>query len=193
MRLDMEHPPVSQLIASRPTIDLFGATVQRPWDPQRKYEGAVLKVYEHWCLEVSFLQHTPGSFVIFSRHSVERFSQLSAAALAELGKVTGEMEEALAHVLHLQPDRFNYLQMGNALHHLHVHGIPRYAGPRTYGAREWTDETYGHPPRWSSAEVSYDLVVALRSDIGQWLLRTGELGAFGDNTKLFRTVTPPET
>ena len=153
----------------RPSSDMFGVVGERPWDSERRYQGATLKFYEHWCLEVSFLQHTPGSFIIFSMHAVERLSQLSQSALGELGVVTGEIEMALTTCPLFRPDRFNYLQMGNALHHLHIHGIPRYTQLREYGGREWLDETYGHPPRWSSADVPYELVSMLRSDIGRFL------------------------
>lgn len=176
----------------RMNTDLFGVSAERPWDPQAKYEGALLKVYEHWCLEVSFLQHTPGSFIIFSRNSVERLSQLPANALAELGIVTAEIEDALTRSPAFRPDRFNYLQMGNALHHLHVHGIPRYASAREYGGRTWTDETYGHPPRWSEVEITRDLVARLKKDIGQGLLAAGVPCSFGNSQKLFRAPPPSE-
>jgi diadenosine tetraphosphate (Ap4A) HIT family hydrolase len=101
------------------------------------------------------------------------------------------MEEVLTSSSTFRPDRFNYLQMGNALHHLHVHGIPRYATPREYGGRIWTDETFGHPPRWSTVEVPYELVSTLRKDIGQCMM-TIRSANFGDNPKLFRTAPPPE-
>ena len=170
----MHQSPALQAIANRPTADLLGVVAERPWDPLRKYEGALLKVYDHWCIEISFRQHTPGSFTIFSRHSVERYSQLSPAALSEFAVVTGEIETALTSCSAFRPDRFNYLQMGNALHHLHVHGIPRYAVPRIYADREWRDETYGDPPVWSTSEVSYELVSTLRKDIGEWFLNSSK-------------------
>jgi diadenosine tetraphosphate (Ap4A) HIT family hydrolase len=137
-------------------------SVERFWDPSSRYGGGVLKIYEHWCLEVSFRQHTPGSFIIFSRHHVERLSELPIPALVELGTVTGQIEEALYSDAELQPDRFNYLQLGNTLHHLHIHGIPRYAAPRYVGGRNWVDSTFGDLPRWTNEESPQELVEFLR-------------------------------
>lgn len=170
--MEAQHSPIPP--AQPQSVDLFGRTTERPWDPQGRYEGALLKVYDHWCLEVSFRQHLPGSFIIFSRHAVERYSQLDASALVELGKVTGEIEQALTNDPTLKPDRFNYLQMGNGLHHLHIHGIPRYQTPREFAGQIWTDEKYGHPPFWSSLDVPLRMVMELRAQIGEQLIKLSQ-------------------
>jgi len=69
----------------------------------------------------------------------------------------------------VKPDRFNYLQMGNALPHLHFHAIPRYASPRIFINKEWVDETYGHPPKWSNKRVETNVIVSIRNSFLQQL------------------------
>lgn len=136
--------------------------ISRPWDPEMKFMGAVIKVYPHWCLEVSFSQHTLGCFIIFSRHNVERYSQLPSEALVELGQVTREIETVLSSDPRFRPDRFNYLQMGNAVHHLHVHGVPRYLATREFHGIHWVDPTPGDPPTWTKNHSKFELITTLR-------------------------------
>lgn len=45
-----------------------------------------------------------------------------------------------------QPDRFNYVQLGNVWPHVHVHAIPRYATPRDWNAINFTDTRWGDLP-----------------------------------------------
>ena len=105
-------------------------TIKRPWDKNNKYTGAFLKEYTHWILEVSYSQHTLGSFIIFAKRSIEKISELESNELLELKTVMCEVENVMGRIDKLKPDRFNYMQLGNALHHLHIHGIPRYKKPR---------------------------------------------------------------
>lgn len=137
----------------------------RHWDPKGRYADSYIKCYEHWCLEVSYMQHTLGCFALFSRHKVERLSELSGAALAELADVNREIETALGSGQTFQPDRYNYLQLGNVLHHLHIHGVPRYVAPRFAFGREWKDNSFGAPPMWLSDDVEVELVVSIRDEI----------------------------
>ncbi len=45
-----------------------------------------------------------------------------------------------------QPDRFNYVQLGNVWPQVHVHAIPRYATPRNWNSISFTDERWGDLP-----------------------------------------------
>jgi diadenosine tetraphosphate (Ap4A) HIT family hydrolase len=136
--------------------------ILRPWDPENLYPGGVLKEYEHWVLEVSYRQHTLGSFIIFARREVERISDLEQMEIVTLRYVMRAIEVALTEAPEFHPDRFNYWQMGNALHRLHVHGIPRYQTPREFAGKTWTDTTWGSVPIWSKSNVDQALVESIR-------------------------------
>ena len=75
------------------------------------------------------------------------------------------MESTLSKIDEFKPDRFNYWQMGNALHHLHFHGMPRYESSRTFAGKEWVDQTWGSVPIWSKDDVGHGLVAKVRDAI----------------------------
>jgi diadenosine tetraphosphate (Ap4A) HIT family hydrolase len=139
----------------------------RIWDPENKYPGGVLNKYRYWTLEVSYRQHTLGCFIIFANRPVERISELEPTEFVELGVVMREIERALTANPVFRPDRFNYWQMGNALHHLHFHGIPRYEQPRDFNGQTWGDMTWGSVPIWSKEDIPKSLVEALREVMRQ--------------------------
>ena len=135
----------------------------RTWDPKGFYKDGFVKEYSHWILEVSFRQHTLGCFIIFAKRDIEKISELRDDELLELKKVMLGVELVIKKLF--SPDRFNYLQMGNALHRLHFHGIPRYKKPQEFDGKIWNDRTYGHPPIWKKTEVEKKLIIKLRKMI----------------------------
>lgn len=143
--------------------------MNRFWDKENKYKEGFVKEYNHWVLEVSFRQHTLGCFIIFCKRQVEKISELNKDELTELGLVMRRLEEALLKNPKFSPDRFNYLQLGNALHNLHFHGIPRYKSNRDFAGKIWKDKAFGHPPIWSSEEVSGGLVLKIKKEIEKFL------------------------
>ena len=138
---------------------------KRIWDPENRYIESFLKEYEHWVLEVNYRQHTLGCYVIFAKRSVERISELTSEEIAELRSVMKEVEEALSRSDTFKPDRFNYMQLGNSLHHLHFHGIPRYSSPRMFDNKEWRDSNWGKVTVWPKKDISSDLVKKLKDAI----------------------------
>lgn len=74
-----------------------------------------------------------------------------------------ELEITLMEMENFKPDIFNYLQMVNALHHLHFHAIPRYSSPRQFMNKIWNDTIFGHPPIWSKVEVEEELVLNIKN------------------------------
>lgn len=139
--------------------------INRIWDKENKYTEGFLKEYQHWVWEVSYRQHTLGSFIIFSKRAVERFSQLRAGEMSSLAKVMKEIEKTLIEIEVFKPDRFNYWQMGNSLHHLHVHCFPRYKEPRWFDSKKWIDKTWGTVPIWEKKDASDKLVRKIRNTI----------------------------
>ncbi len=138
----------------------------RFYDSQNRYTAGVLKEYVSWMLEVSYRQHTLGCFMIFcKRQGVEKISQLTTEELVELKSVMAEIEIALITSPTFQPDRFNYIQLGNTTYQLHFHGIPRYSIPRTFGGKEWEDPTFRSSPPWTAEEQSHETVTKLKEAI----------------------------
>ena len=144
--------------------------INRFWDINKEYTKGFLKDYEYWALEVSYRQHTLGSFIIFLKNEKkEKISELNIKELGELKMVMGEIEKALFTNKIFKPDRFNYWQMGNKVHYLHVHGFPRYAKPRIFNGEEWIDKTWGNPPVWRKESINEDLVVKVKDAVSLYL------------------------
>ncbi len=144
--------------------------MERFWDKNNNYSGAVLKEYNFWVLEVSYRQHTFGNFIVFcKRDGVERISELLDDELLELRKVFQEIEAALLQNNTFNPVRFNYWQMGNKVHALHIHGIPRYASERKFLDKIWKDKDFKAPPVWTYDEQSKSTVIAIRDEIKKFL------------------------
>ena len=138
----------------------------RFYDEYNEYTEGFLKEYEYWNLEVNYRQHTLGCYVIFcKRPSAISFSSLTDAELLEFKKVCSEIEQALLAHETFTPDRFNYLQMGNKVHYLHVHAIPRYAEPREFLGREWIDPSFKTVPVWKKENESHETINAVRDEI----------------------------
>lgn len=74
-----------------------------------------------------------------------------------------EIENSL--IKQFKPQRFNYLQLGNQLHNLHFHGIPRYSKSVKFAGKTWHDKSYGHPPVWMKTETNKDLIVEIKEEI----------------------------
>lgn len=149
----------------------------RHWDPEGHFEGAVLHANADWCLEVSWHQHTLGSFIIFCRRKgVRLVSDLADGELVSLRAEMRIIEEGLRKNAMFQPDHFNYWQMGNGMPLLHFHGMPRYREARQYNhdhepQRTWQDTTWGHLPVWTRERISHELMVCLREDMRKFLTR----------------------
>jgi diadenosine tetraphosphate (Ap4A) HIT family hydrolase len=141
----------------------------RFWDPEGKYLDGFIKEYNSWILEISFRQHTLGCYIIFSKEKVEKISSLSSDAIQELKIVMGEIESTLQQIPDFYPDRFNYLQLGNGLHNLHFHGIPRYVSTREFAGKQWIDTRWGHPPVWSDKETEKEIVMEIKKKIQETL------------------------
>lgn len=136
--------------------------ISRIWDQNNNYTEGYLKSYKYWTVEISYRQHTLGCFIIFLNRFAERISDVTKEEIEELPMVMKEIENALTSISELQPQRFNYLQLGNAVNHLHIHGIPRYDKPREFLGREWIDPTYGKPPTWTYNNEEHEAVAKIK-------------------------------
>lgn len=144
--------------------------MNRFWDRNNNYLDSILKEYEFWVVEVSYRQHTFGNFIVFcKREGVEKISELYDEELLELKKVFQEIESALLQNDTFNPIRFNYWQMGNKVHELHIHGIPRYNSERKFLDKIWKDQDFKVPAIWTYEEQSKDTVIAIREEIKKFL------------------------
>lgn len=144
--------------------------IERHWDPKGRYLGAVLRATADWCLEVSFRQHTLGSYILFCRRiGVRLMSELTEIELITLRNEMRIIEEALRKNPAFEPDRFNYLQTGDNVPHLHFHGIPRYERSREFEGKEWIDAAWGHAPTWTREEISWKLRESLKAEMKKFL------------------------
>ncbi len=147
------------------TSSLSSTTGQRLWDPNQQYQQGFLKNYHYWSLEISYRQHTLGSFIIFSHAPLQLMSHMSSSQSRELPIVMHEIETALVENPLFAPNHFNYLQLGNQLKHLHLHGIPRYRTERVFADKTWHDHSFGSPPRWSRADEKDSVVETIATEV----------------------------
>lgn len=143
--------------------------MNKPWDKENKYAEGFLKEYDHWVLEVNYKQPTLGTLIIISKSMVEKVSELNNEELLELKTVMSELEETLSKIDVFKPDRFNYLQLGNVMHNLHFHMIPRYETSRSFDGKEWVDQTYGRFPPWIKEEENPETIRKIRDAVKPYL------------------------
>ncbi len=143
---------------------------RRFWDKSDKYTDGILKEYTHWVLEVSYRQHTLGSYILFcKREHIEKISELKDEELLELKRVLQEIESALLQNETFKPVRFNYCQMGNKVHDLHIHGVPRYDSKRTFLGKTWEDKDCTSSPVWTYEEQNKETIIQLKDEIKKFL------------------------
>jgi len=145
--------------------------IKRIWDKFGKFPAGYIKSFVNWTFEISYRQHTLGSFIIFSNKYHESISELSEDEIKELPHVMRYIENLYRRIPELNPDKFNYWQMGNKLKHLHFHGIPRYKKPRIFAGKIWKDTTFGKPPIWSRKNESNELVGLIRELVTSYIGR----------------------
>lgn len=144
--------------------------MNRFWDPNNDYPDALLKEFQYWAVEVSWNQHTFGNFIVFcKRQGVEKITDLTDDEMLELKHVLEETQEALDKNPTFKPDRYNYWQMGNVVHHLHIHGIPRYKSDREFLGKTWKDQNHAAPVCWTYEKLDRDTVVAIRDEVKKFL------------------------
>lgn len=100
------------------------ATIQR-----FGYPATLVADYAHWVVLLRPDQPTLGSLVLAAKSDAEAFSDLPAAAFAELATVTAAIEGALKRAVGYA--RINYLMLMMVDPHVHFHVIPRYEGERS--------------------------------------------------------------
>ncbi|MBO9561055.1 MAG: HIT family protein [Caulobacter sp.] len=132
---------------TNPTAETFG------------YPRTKVAETESWLVLVRPKQPTFGSLVLICKESVESFSQLSAAAFADLKTATDGIERLLSKVVAYE--KINYLMLMMVDKDVHFHVIPRYAGTREHEGRTFADAGWPAVPALGSS-VDLDLDAAER-------------------------------
>ncbi|HEX2091145.1 MAG TPA: hypothetical protein VHG28_02040 [Longimicrobiaceae bacterium] len=134
-----------------------------------EFDRLVIRETEHWIWQV----HENQSFLGRSILRLTRPLTLSLVHCSpdEWLSLRAELTlyERFIHSL-WAPDRFNYGQLGNVFHQLHVHAVPRYRAERTWRGISFLDHRWGHnwaptPASPLSVEQSYELAEWLRGEL----------------------------
>lgn len=102
-----------------------------------------IKDYQYWSISLHPNQGFLGRCIVWCKR--ERALDLTDATpeeQKELFIILKELEKALTDIF--QPDLLNYAFLGNEMHHLHGHVIPRYAQDKKFEEFTFTDKLYGH-------------------------------------------------
>jgi len=120
---------------------------------------------ESWIIALNRNQNLLGKTVIVLSRRLERVAELTpgewADLLVQLVDVTRRLDAAFA------PDHYNYAFLQNFDRQVHLHVIPRYAGPRELAGSRFDDPDYPDhyavpmPERVLSAEEQAALMAVL--------------------------------
>lgn len=102
-----------------------------------------------WLVLVRPQQPALGSLVLVCKEPVEAFSDLSAAAFADLQTAVAGIERVLRQAVGYE--RINYLMLMMVDKDVHFHVLPRYAQPRSYEGASFADAGWPGPPQLGQA------------------------------------------
>jgi diadenosine tetraphosphate (Ap4A) HIT family hydrolase len=125
-----------------------GAHVTRPnlMSEAIQFERLILYSTRFWILQLHENQSYLGRCVlILRRDSHGSLVDLRPLEWQHLRRQLSRYQKWMSTVF--KPDRFNYAQLGNTYPQLHVHCVPRYKSPRTWGKRQIADKRWGD--NWS--------------------------------------------
>jgi diadenosine tetraphosphate (Ap4A) HIT family hydrolase len=105
--------------------------------------GPIIAGGAHWRVVLNRNQDLLGKCFLATRRHIEDVRDLTPdewlEAHALLTTMTGVLAEAF------RPDHVNYAFLMNQDRHVHLHIVPRYAGPHHFGGATFTDPGYpGH-------------------------------------------------
>ena len=106
--------------------------------------GTVVREYDEWAVLLRPAQVTLGALVIAAYQPASALPQLSERALTELGRVAGDLEEALRDAFGME--KVNYLMLMMVDPDVHFHVLPRYGGAREHRGQRFEDPGWPGPP-----------------------------------------------
>ena len=113
------------------------------------WPATLIAEFDHWLVLLRPAQPTLGSLVLAAKSDATAFAGLPGEAHAELKRVTGAIEAALARLTGYA--RLNYLMLMMVDPHVHFHVIPRYEAAREWGGVEFPDAGWPAVPQLGEA------------------------------------------
>ena len=113
------------------------------------WPATLIAEFDHWLALLRPAQPTLGSLVLAAKSDATAFAGLPGEAHAELKRVTGAIEAALARFTGYA--RLNYLMLMMVDPHVHFHVIPRYEGAREWGGVAFPDAGWPAVPQLGEA------------------------------------------
>ena len=113
------------------------------------WPATLIAEFDHWLVLLRPAQPTLGSLVLAAKSDATAFAGLPGEAHAELKRVTGAIEAALARFTGYA--RLNYLMLMMVDPHVHFHIVPRYEGAREWGGVAFPDAGWPAVPQLGEA------------------------------------------
>ena len=113
------------------------------------WPATLIAEFDHWLVLLRPAQPTLGSLVLAAKSDATAFAGLPGEAHAELKRVTGAIEAALARFTGYA--RLNYLMLMMVDPHVHFHVVPRYEGPREWAGLAFPDAGWPAVPQLGEA------------------------------------------
>ena len=124
------------------------------------YPDTLVADYGHWVVLLRPEQPTLGSLVLAAKGPATAFSQLSAEAFAELGRVVQDIEGRVCDAVRYS--KINYLMLMMVDPNVHFHVIPRYEGERSAAGVTVRDAGWPKAPALGEAvELTPEQIEAL--------------------------------
>ncbi len=103
--------------------------------------GSVVETGELWTIAVNRNQNLLGKLILVLNRNCTDVRELEPPEwdqlMVDMRRVTAALDAMF------QPDLFNYAFLMNMDRHVHLHVLPRYAGPRTWHGAVFRDTRWG--------------------------------------------------
>jgi diadenosine tetraphosphate (Ap4A) HIT family hydrolase len=128
------------------------------------YPQSLVAETEHWLVLLRPKQPTLGALVLICKEPVQAFSEVSAAAFADLQRAIQGIERLLRDKVDYA--KINYLMLMMVDRDVHFHVIPRYEGARELDGRSYPDAGWpGQPALTATVDLDPAAVEAMA---GAW-------------------------
>lgn len=127
------------------------------------YPHTLVAETAHWLVLLRPQQPTFGSLVLVCKEDAQAFSDLTAAAFADLQIAVAGIERLLRGTVAYQ--KINYLMLMMVDKDVHFHVLPRYEGSREHHGKSFPDAGWpGQPQLASHVALDDDEAAALAAD-----------------------------
>ena len=127
------------------------------------YPHTLVAETAHWLVLLRPQQPTFGSLVLVCKEDAQAFSDLTAAAFADLQIAVAGIERLLRGAVAHQ--KINYLMLMMVDKDVHFHVLPRYEGSREHHGKSFPDAGWpGQPQLASHVALDDDEAAALAAD-----------------------------